>query len=240
MKLIQIPLGAFASLRGYLPEPGGPAVPAILIAPGGGFRVCARREGEPVALAFLAEGYAAFVLDYTTLDKKPDAVMADPMADCAEALRTLRERGEALGLQKGRLALLGFSAGGHLAAAAATHGPERPDLLLLGYPGILHSERRALECPDIPERTDGRTPPTFLFSTRDDPVVPPAHPLAFVRALEAAGVEYELHIFRHGGHALSLGTALTAGGDPALVNASFAQWFPLAVRWLREHWGEVR
>ena len=116
MKLIQIPLGAFASLRGYLPEPGGPAVPAILIAPGGGFRVCARREGEPVALAFLAEGYAAFVLDYTTLDKKPDAVMADPMADCAEALRTLRERGEALGLQKGRLALLGFSAGGHLAA----------------------------------------------------------------------------------------------------------------------------
>lgn len=238
MKLIQFPLGEFASLRGWLPEPGGPAVPAILIAPGGGFRVCARREGEPVARAFLAEGYAAFVLDYTTLDKKPDAVMADPMADCAEALRTLRKQGEDLGLRKGCLALLGFSAGGRLAAAAATCGPERPDLLLLGYPGILRSERQALECPDIPARTDGRTPPTFLFSTRDDPVAPPAHPLAFARALEAAGVEYELHIFRHGGHALSLGTALSAGGDPALVNAGFAQWFPLALRWLREHWGD--
>ena len=178
MRLIDVPLGEHATMRGYLHEPSpemrnAEAFPAVLVLPGGAFRVCSVREGEPVALAFFAEGYSTFVLDYTTLRKKPDAVFEDMMADCAAALRYLRENAAALHLQEGRIAAIGFSAGGRLAAAAAAYGPERPDLLLLGYSGILGDVSRTPACPDIVGRVDARTPPAFLFATRDDPVVPP-------------------------------------------------------------------
>ena len=59
------------------------AYTAMLVLPGGGFRFCSDREGEPVAMAYFAEGYQTFVLDYTTVTKKPDATIEDPMRDAA-------------------------------------------------------------------------------------------------------------------------------------------------------------
>lgn len=243
MKIIQQTLGTYAKLTGFLHEPSNEMsnieeYPAILILPGGGFRICSEREGEPVAMAFFAQGYQSFVLNYTTVTKNPNAVMADPMLDVQLTLQHLNNHAAGYRIAPHRLAMLGFSGGGHLASASATHGPLRPDALVLGYPGIIHNDLRALDCPDIIESVDADTPPSFIFSTRDDQVTPPAHPLAFAQALNAAGVDFELHIFRSGVHGLSLANAFTSNGDKNNVNPVFAEWFPLCTRWLNEKLGE--
>ena len=243
MKLIQIAIGAHATLTGYLHEKSGEmaniqAYPAMLVIPGGGFRFCSDREGEPVAMAYFAEGYQAFVLDYTTVTKKPDATIEDPMRDAVEALRIIRANAEEYLLNPHKVAMIGFSGGGHLAAAVATHFEERPDVLLLGYPGIVHSDLRALDCPDIPDRVDQNTPSSFIFGTRNDTVVPPVHLLTFATALNQAGVDFELHIFKDGVHGLSLATSLTSNGSASNINPVFNAWFPMSVRWLKDQLGD--
>ena len=243
MEQIREKLGEFGVLTGFLHEPSPEmanvqAWPGILVLPGGGFRMCSDREAEPVAMAFYARGYNAFVLHYTTVTDKPDATIADPMRDVEAALSLIRQKAAAYRMKEKALAMIGFSGGAHLAASVAVHGPVRPDALVLGYPGILHSDLRALECPDIETSVDEKTPASFVFVTRDDPVTPPRHALAFVGALDRAGVDYELHIFRTGSHGLSLAVPFTSGGDRAMVNPAFARWFDLCCEWLTAKFGE--
>ena len=243
MKLIREKLGNFTELTGYLHEPDPEMenirkFPVMLVLPGGGFRVCSAREAEPIASAYYAEGYSAFVLDYTTVTKKPEAVMADPMKDVQDALNWIHAHGEACCLDTDRVAMIGFSGGGHLAAASATHDPMRPNALLLIYPGITHNPSRALDCPDIIESVDEKAPPSFIVGTRADTVTPPRHQLAFASALEEAGVDFELHIFPGGVHGMSLGKSLTCSGSAAYVDAAYAQWFPMSVRWLKDQLGD--
>ena len=243
MKLIEIKISEFATLTGYIHEPNPEfshikSYPAILVLPGGGFRFCSAREAEPIAAAYYAKGYQAFVLDYTTVTKKPDAVMADPMNDVQLALGLIRDNANEYYINPSKVAMIGFSGGSHLASASATHGPIRPNVLLLGYPGIIHSDLRALDCPDIVESIDKNTPPTFLFVTRNDPVTPPRHALAYVMAMDQCGNDYELHIFKDGTHGLSLATPFTSHGDSANVNPRFSQWFELSVQWLTQQLGD--
>ena len=185
MRIIKKKLSEYAELTGYLHELHDETdnikeYPAILIFPGGGFRMCSFLESEPIALAYLAEGYQAFTLKYTTVTDKEDATIEDPMSDA----------------------------------------------------------QKALECPDIVECIDEKTPPTFLFGTRDDKVTPPKHILAFAQYLEQKNVEFEVHIFRKGEHGFSLAKPLTSVGDKNRVNSDVAQWFQLSVRWLKEMLGE--
>ena len=243
MQLMKQKIGEYAELTGYIHEPNTEmdhidAYPVVLVLPGGGFRFCSAREGEPVAMAYFAEGYQAFVLDYTTVTKKPEATMDDPMKDVQEALKWIRDNKNTYFVAENQLILVGFSGGGHLASAVATHGPERPDALILGYPGIIHSDLRALDCPDIIESVDAKTPPTFIFSTRNDFVTPPKHSLAFAKALDEAGVGFELHIFREGDHGLSLAKPLTSGGFINQVSPVVAQWFKMSIDWLKAEFGE--
>lgn len=243
MKMIEKKIGVYGVLTGFLHEynralPNIEAYPAVLILPGGGFRVCSYREAEPVAMAYYAEGYQAFVLNYTVTSVKPDAVIDDPMNDVNAALDYIRENRVPLLVAEGKLAMVGFSGGGHLAAAVATHGPSRPDALLLGYPGILPSNLRSLSCGDILERVDARTPPAFLFSMHGDTVTPPKHLLSFACALEEHDIPFELHIFHGKGHGLSLGTSLTCAGFASDINSGYSAWFTMSVQWLRDRFGD--
>ncbi len=243
MKLIQEMLTKNATLTGYLHIPSQEmdnihTYPAVLILPGGGFRICSEREAEPIAMAFFAQGYQAFVLDYTTISKNKNASMADAMTDCNEAIAHIRSHCQEYDISEGQLAMIGFSGGGHLAAACATHGPNRPDALILGYPGIIHSDLRALDCPDIIESVDDLTLPCFLFSTRDDQVTPPAHILALSQALNEHNTDFELHIFRSGVHGLSLGNSLTCNGDKHYINDAFQSWLPMCLTWLKTQFGD--
>lgn len=211
--------------------------PAILVLPGGGYKMCSDREAEPIALSYMAEGYQAFVLRYTVGD---EAIFPRPLADAEWALETILANAKEWSVDAAKVAVIGFSAGGHLAASLGTMGRVRPSALILGYPCITAACSKLLDkpIPGADERVDARTPPTFLFSTQEDAVVPIENSLAFARALNQADVPFEMHIFQKGVHGLSLAKPLTSFGQRRLVDHAFAQWFPMSMDWLHGLWGD--
>lgn len=205
--------------------------PAVLVFPGGGYRGCSDREAEPVAMAFVAQGYQAFVLRYSINE---NAAFPKPLQDAEEALELVRAKAEEWGVDPAKIAVCGFSAGGHLAAALSTMGRIRPNALILGYPCILESISTILPfpIPSLEKQVDAQTPPTFLFHTASDALVPVAHSLKFASALHAAGIPFEMHIFQDGDHGLSLARPHTSSGRGAFVSQEAARWFELCAMWL--------
>ena len=229
------------TLTAYLldqsPELSNAAVrPAVLIFPGGAYSICSDREAEPVAMAYLAQGYHAFVLRYS-LGKK--AAFPRPLNDAETALAWIREHAEECGVAPGKIAVCGFSAGGHLAAALGTMGRVRPNAMILGYPCILGEMGKALNLtiPSCEQQVDEKTPPAFLFSTYSDEVVPIRNSLAFADALERNHIPFEIHIFQEGPHGLSLARDLTSSGLKRYVNPDVSKWLDLSVCWLRKRFG---
>lgn len=205
--------------------------PAVLICPGG-YAVCSDREAEPIAMAYLAEGYHAFVLRYSLGEH---ANFPQPLRDAEAALRYIRAHAQEWGVCPQQIAACGFSAGGHLAAALGTMGAVRPNALILGYPCITEDmgEMMHVQIPSCDQYVDANTPPVFLFSTRTDELVPIRNSLTFANALDAAGVPFELHIFGEGCHGLSLAKGFTSSGLKRMVNGNVAQWFAWSVQWLQ-------
>nr|WP_145402057.1 alpha/beta hydrolase [Paenibacillus xylanexedens] len=211
--------------------------PAVLILPGGGYRACSDREAEPIAMGFLAEGYQAFILRYSL---NQDAAFPRPLNDAEEALKLIRTHSAEWDIHPQKIAVCGFSAGGHLAAALSTMGSVRPDALILGYPCIL-KEMSAIfpvPVPGVDQKVDQLTPPTFIFHTFDDKLVPVHNSLAFADALTRQNVPFELHIFPAGTHGLSLARAQTSMGLISMVDPSVAQWFGLCTNWMTRVFGE--
>ncbi|HLT59991.1 MAG TPA: alpha/beta hydrolase [Microlunatus sp.] len=211
--------------------------PAVLVLPGGGYQHCSDREAEPVALAYLAEGFNAFVLRYSV---GPDATFEQAHSDARAALSYVRERAEELRIDPARVATVGFSAGGHLAASLGTLSDDKPDALVLGYPVVLAklSDLLCTAIPDVADEVTPDTPPTFLFTTRDDATVPVENSLAFAAALDRAGVSFELHVFRTGTHGLSLAKPLTSDGLADWVSEPVQVWLGQSVAFLRGLWGD--
>ncbi|MDP9888039.1 alpha/beta hydrolase [Pseudarthrobacter enclensis] len=226
------------------PEAGGPR-PAILVLPGGGYARQADHEAEPVADWLAGLGIHAFVLRYRVAPDRHPA----PLEDAKEAMLYIRSGQHGLAVDSGRAGVLGFSAGGHLAAtlstAAATGNPSLdvpaavPDLSVLCYPvasmtSQAHQGSVQNLLGDAPPsdlltalsaelNVTPLTPPAFLWHTADDAAVPVSNSLNYARALFAAGVPAELHVFPHGRHGLGLAT-----GEPGPQ-----QWTSLCAAWLQ-------
>lgn len=229
---------------------------AVIVCPGGGYQMLAPSEGEPVALAFLAAGVQAFVLDYSVEPVRyPVALM-----ELAASVAWVRAHAEEYGIDPHRVAVCGFSAGGHLAGCASnlwSHpvlaslglSPEemRPDAGILCYPvitaearkGHLLSFSRLLgEGAEVPEeislekQVTDRTPPTFLWATVTDGTVPVENTMVYAAALQKAGVPFELHLFGDGPHAMGLATPESAW-SPEYENPHAAHWHSLCMEWLR-------
>ncbi|MBW3080475.1 alpha/beta hydrolase [Bifidobacterium saguinibicoloris] len=153
--------GSTARLTGYVAESSSEmadtARPAMLILPGGGYAMTSDRESDPIALRFTAAGYQTFILRYSCAPSRHPVALLQ----AAQAMRLIRAHADDWRVDPARVALLGFSAGGHLAATLATasgeaalreHGftePQevRPDALLLAYPVITtgpHAHRRSI------------------------------------------------------------------------------------------------
>ncbi len=205
--------------------------PAILICPGGAYRFCSDREAEPVAMAFMAEGYNAFVLRYGVNE---ESVFPKPLEDAEWALDLIRANSEEYGVCEDKIAVIGFSAGGHLAGSLATMGKTRPNAAILAYPCVLYDEhmREVLYAPvpSLEQQVDDKTPPCYIFATSEDTCVPVENALEFSLALHKKQIPFELHVFEKGGHGLSLAKPVTGG-----VNKDFAQWVPMCVNWLEKH-----
>lgn len=231
--------------------------PVVLILPGGAYRWTSPREAEPVALRFLARGFLPCVLDYSC------APCAFPTAlrEAAMAMRLLRDQAHCWEGNARRVAALGFSAGGHLCGTLGTlyDAPEvadigpadtlRPDALGLCYPvavswGRTHTESfgnlsggdsSLAQRLSLDRLVRQDMPPVFLWHTRDDPSVPARNSLVLAQALEEAGVDFALHIYRHGQHGLSTADEMVypASSVPA-VSWDVPGWVETMIRFLAE------
>lgn len=208
--------------------------PFILVIPGGGYSFCSEREAEPIALNFLAQGYHAGVLRYHVGEYRS---FEKSLQDGQTALAKICELAPVHHIDETKIAVIGFSAGGHLAAALSTLAPVKPSLCILGYPAILKSFAQVMqvEAPSLEACVSSETPPTFLFSTFEDNVVPIENSLLYLRALEEHEVPFEAHIFQKGLHGLSLATKYF-GNREEMIDPRFARWFPECVEWLELNW----
>lgn len=209
--------------------------PAILVLPGGGYRHCSGREADPVAMPYLQVGYQVFILRYSV---KEYAVWPNPLEDYEQAMALIRENAEQWKLYPDKVAVIGFSAGGHLAAAAATMAVNRPNAAILGYavvgPDVKGCNATA---PDTVSQVDKDTCPCFLFATRDDDVVPVTNSIRFMEALAKMGTSFESHIYSHGPHGVSTGDTSIQSRDVPMSDR-ISDWVPDSIGWLKEVLGD--
>lgn len=218
------------------PAPAGKANgTAVLICPGGGYALLAiRHEGSKVAQWLNTLGITGIVLKYRLPDT---AIMKNksigPLQDVQRAMRIVRRHAKAWHINPDKIGIMGFSAGGHVAASLSTlyndkvYKPidatsAKPDFSLLIYPVIsmeasithMGSRINLLGKHPSPElvkhfstelQVNASTPPAFLVQSMDDPIVPVQNSISYALALKKYHIPVELHLYEHGGHGYGLG-----------------------------------
>lgn len=228
-------------------------IPAIIICPGGGYGEVSDREGEPIAKDYFAAGYHVFVLSYSVQER---AKNFEPLCQLAATLAHVRKYAEEWRVDKDKIAVCGFSAGGHLAGSLGTLYNEdkfleiwnrseniRPDAMMLCYPVITADEyahvgsisrvsgsqagTEEYKWFGLDGHVDASTPPTFLWHIAKDDVVPLQNSLRMANALSLANVPVELHILPEGCHGMATCT-WEVGNEDEYV----ARWMEWSKAWL--------
>lgn len=222
------------TLTVFLPPKNKANGTAVIICPGGGYWVvAASHEGTDVAKKFVEMGIAAFVLKYRIPN---DAWMINreigPLQDAQQAIKMIRDNALEWNLNPARIGMMGFSAGGHLAATAGTHFNTcdipnesktslRPDFMMLIYPvisfmpGISYAgsgEQILGKNPSLEKiklysnelQVTAQTPPAFLVHASNDDGVSPKNSLLFYEALLSKKIPAEIHIYQTGGHGFGM------------------------------------
>ena len=191
--------------------------PGMLIIPGGGYQYCSEREADPPAMAFLKAGFQVFILQYSI---GRDAGWPNPLNDYEAAMELIQSKAEEWKVYKDKIAVLGFSAGGHLASTAATHFTDaetRPDFQILFYPVVTmdptythmgshdnllgKNPSKELEQKYSNElQVTPETPQAFIMHSSNDGAVPVANSVNYYMALVKNNVPASLHTYPIGGH----------------------------------------
>lgn len=209
--------------------------PAMLVIPGGGYAMCSDREADPVAMAYSKAGYQTFILRYTCT---PRGKWPLPMEDYEQAMALICENAEAWHIDPDKIAVSGFSAGGHLAACAATMAEHKPAAAVLIYPAILKDICDMCQ-PGMPypnEHVTAETCPCFLAAARDDRTVDISNTLRMELALAEKGIAFESHIYSYGGHGFSTGEDWINTNS---VCPRLPRWVPDSIEWLGEVMGKL-
>ncbi|HEV8433213.1 MAG TPA: alpha/beta hydrolase [Thermoanaerobaculia bacterium] len=222
----------------YSPE-GANTGAAVVVFPGGGYEVLAiDLEGTDVCDWLTPKGITCVLLKYRVPCAKVGPYRECPTAleDAQRTVRLVRSQAARWHVDPHKIGVLGFSAGGHMAAALSNQFDERlyapvdaadkvsarPDFAVALYPGHLAiRERHFVLNPHI--RVTGNTSPTFLLQAEDDPVDPVENSLVYYSALKKAGVPAELHVYVKGGHAFGL----------RRTDSPITEWPKLVEVWLR-------
>ena len=208
--------------------------PAVLVLPGGGYQYCSIREADPVTFAYLKAGYQAFVLNYSVAEHQ---TWPNPLEDVEQALEMIRTR-EDWNVYEDKVAVVGFSAGGHLAAAAATMTKERPNAAILGYAVVGDDVKCCnITAPDITKYVDRYTCPCFVFSTCSDSLVPIHNSIDFMSALAKAQVTFESHIYAYGPHGFSTADSVLLYNPKELCDRA-GDWVKDSIGFLQDLFGD--
>ncbi|MFD1258459.1 alpha/beta hydrolase [Mucilaginibacter terrae] len=234
----------------FVPEKGKANGAAIVICPGGGYSFLSmENEGYAIARKFNEIGVTAFILKYRL---PSDSIMVDktigPLQDAQRAIQLIRQRAQEWGVDAGKVGIIGFSAGGHLASTALTHFDKavidnkdninlRPDFGVLLYPVVNLAElahkgskdnllgkspsQEMIDLYSNEKQVTSNTPPTFLVHAEDDKTVPVMNSVVFYQAMVKAGVKGELHTYQAGGHGFGLNNKTTKD-----------QWFDRCANWM--------
>jgi acetyl esterase/lipase len=201
----------------YRPQPGNDTGAAVLVCPGGGYYILAMDlEGTEVCDWLNSIGVTGVLLKYRVPLREGRPMYAAPLEDAQRAMGLIRSRADEWGIDRLRVGVLGFSAGGNLAAVlsagkgtrsyprvdAADDVNCRPNFQILIYPAYLVAEGVGTKVnPEV--AVTGETPPTFLVMAQDDPVHV-ENVIGYALALQQANVPMELHVYPSGGHGYGL------------------------------------
>ena len=208
--------------------------PAMIVVPGGAYRNASPSEGHLPAMEFYKAGCNVFVLAYT-VNLLDEPLKLQPLRDISRAVRVIRVGAEKYAVDPEKIALCGFSAGGHLSASLCVHygdieDPDpkyqavsnRPDAAILSYPVITSGEyahrdsmvallgseptEEGLEYMSLEKHVTADTPPCFLWQTVTDATVPVENSYLFAEACRKNGVCFAHHVFSEGVHGMSVAT----------------------------------
>ena len=228
------------TLTAYLQDVEGefgniPKRPGILVLPGGGYQMCSDREADPVAFPYLKAGYQVFVLRYSV---KKDALWPQPLEDYDAAMDLIRSRAQEWKLYPDKIAVIGFSAGGHLAGAAATMAKNRPAAAILGY-AVLNGDVKGCNksAPSVVDAVDDDTCPCFLFASRTDNLVPIANTIEFMQALDRHDISFESHVYAYGPHGFSTCDSSVQDKDTNMCGR-IPDWVADSIGWLKDVLGD--
>ena len=240
--------------------------PAMLVVAGGGYSAVSNREKEPIALAYMAQGFNAFTLEYSIT---PLHFPTQFIEGCM-AIAYIRENSSELHIDPNHVAGIGFSAGGHLCGTLGTLFNDevvkeylgeraslcRLDAVIYSYAvlsayGKIHAgsiervsggDEVLRKKMDIPSMVDENSVPAFIWANNGDRAVPAENSLLTALAYREKGVPCELHLFEQGGHGLSLATLETA--PPSMLDShireSVQPWVEMSVTWLKNRGFEVK
>lgn len=190
---------------------------AVLVCPGGAYHILALDlEGTEVCDRLNEMGFTAILLKYRVPRRNGREKHAAPLQDAQRAMGIIRQHASEWNIDPQRVGILGFSAGGHLAAVTSTGPTERtyeivdeadsltsrPNFTVLIYPGYLVDEKDTMKLSPELAITKG-TPEAFITMTADDPVKV-ENALVYASALQTEKVPFELHIYPAGGHGYGL------------------------------------
>lgn len=230
--------------------------PVVVLCPGGAYYGISQREYDPVALEYLSAGYNVFVLSYSVGKKAKDFT---PLKELSATVMAIRDHAADWSCHPQKIAVCGFSAGGHLAGSLCAmwndpaftavfdhkNGRNRPNGVILCYPVItagpfahVDSIRNVSGSPQgsaqynyfsLEDRVTAEAVPTFLWHTAEDDGVPVENTMLFAMALRKYNIPFECHIFPHGGHGIS--SCTEESGTPHKHNR---QWVQLSKNWLNQ------
>lgn len=229
--------------------------PTVLILPGGGYEITSHREAEPIATQFNAMGFNAFVLYYSCAPY----VFPQSLKDATRAMCVIRDNANEWNVDTDRIFVIGFSAGGHLAASLGTmwhmpflneiegmeYGKNKPNAMILSYPVIVYNEfahfgsfenllgegnDKKPEDLSLENLVSDKTPPAFIWHTYEDNCVPLENSLAMGNSMRKHNIPFEMHIFTKGEHGLSLANKEVC--DAENCDPHVEHWVKLCEEWL--------
>lgn len=209
-------------------------LPGIVIIGGGSYKQLKERDTERVALTFATQAFQAFVVKYPVLENKN---YSDAKIAIEQSFDYILAHADDLNVDTDKLGIIGFSAGGQLAADYGNEKGTHAKFVMLGYPVIKPTldEKMGVKSLDVSKTVSAETPPTFIWGSVNDELTPFLdHIHVYTEALAKNKVPFEVHEFGTGNHGIALANKWTAIVNRDRVDKHMARWFELGMEWLQE------